>query len=189
MAMAAGAAEEEHARRWVLHRLRRQTASTDSRDTVDAVTRAVTAREVGARRGASAGTPTHMPPTTTLFVDTPNGVRHQLWLTAAEREHSFGELKARVCALAGHHKSRVSLEVAGCAVADDWTPAELGLEALNVIDPSAVSPRLAAAPAVLSGCLARRRLQLPSSRASQDLKKGCIDKSRIFRPVAGLWAV
>ena len=35
---------------------------------------------------------------------------------------------------------------------------------------------LAAVPAVLSGCLARRRLQLPSSRASQDLKKGCSDK-------------
>ena len=37
---------------------------------------------------------------------------------------------------------------------------------------------LTAVPAVLSGGLPRRRLQLPSSRASQDLKKGCSDKSR-----------
>ena len=44
---------------------------------------------------------------------------------------------------------------------------------------------LAAVPAVLSGCLARRRLQLPSSRASQDLKKGCSDKSRFFVACSG----
>ena len=44
---------------------------------------------------------------------------------------------------------------------------------------------LAAVPAVLSGCLARRRLQLPSSRASQDLKKGCSDKLRFFLASSG----
>ena len=44
---------------------------------------------------------------------------------------------------------------------------------------------LAALLAVLSGCFARRRSQLPSSRASQDLKKGCSDKSRFFLACTG----